>query len=198
MSDETESPSSSGDGEPPREGGSSGGAPPSRSRWLIPVILLLIVLIVAAAIVWWFFMRDNRPDVWEEATVPYTEDACEEEGNCELHVRALGGHGSHTGEGLFEFYYDPDIDDPIAQWGDCLDSVFTCINVAMEAGAETGDEPDRVALINGCVAEAACPGECKDRFTSRARGRDFEGLEALFFEMFVDERGYCVPREADQ
>lgn len=198
MSDDTDNTSKEGDEEPSNSAGPSA-KPGSFGRRLLPALfLLLIALIIAAGLIWWFFFRDNRPAVWAEATVPYTADACEEEGACEVYAQALGGHGAHGGEGLFEFSYNPAIDDPIAQWGDCLDSVFTCISTGMDAAALRGAEADRVALINGCVADAECPGECKDRFANRAAGQDFVGLEAVFFDMFVDERGYCVPREADQ
>lgn len=171
---------------------------PSGRRILTLLFLFLVLLVLASVLVWWFFLRDNRPDVWEEATVPYSENACEEDGACEVYAQALGGHGAHDGEGLFEFSYNPAIDDSIAQWGDCLDSVFTCISTGMDAAASRGEEADRVALLNNCIADAECPGECKDRFASRAAGQDFDGLEAVFFDMFVDERGYCVPREADR
>jgi hypothetical protein len=195
MSNNTDDPSQANDGEP----SNPPAKPQSPGRYLFPILIsLLIVLTITGALVWWFLLRDDRPDVWEETTVPYTEDACEEEGACEVYAQALGGHGAHDGEGLFEFSYNPAIDDPIAQWGDCLDSVFTCISAGMDAAAARGADADRVTLINGCVAQAECPGECKDRFASRAAGEDFEGLEAVFFDMFVDERGYCVPREADQ
>lgn len=195
MSKDTDNTSRDGDGEPSNPSAD----PKSRGRHLLPgLVILLIALIILGSLAWWFFIRDDRPDVWQEATVPYTEDACEEEGACEVYAEALGGHGAHGGEGLFEFSYNPAIDDSIAQWGDCLDSVFTCISTGMDAAAARGAEADRAALINGCVADAECPGECKDRFASRAAGQDFDGLEAVFFDMFVDERGYCVPREADQ
>ena len=195
MSDENDTPPS--DNEGPPEASSSSPKSPANGPPLVLIAIIVLVLIAASIALYWYVNRDTRPDVWENATVPYSEEACEEEGACEIYSRSMGGHGSHDEGGLFEFSYNPAIDDEIAQWGDCLDSVFTCINEGM-AAAEAGGEVDPASLINGCVAQSQCPGECKDRFASRAAGRSFERLEAIFFEMFVDDRGYCVPREADQ
>ncbi len=196
MSDEADSGSEPQDGAP--AGGTPPGASPPRNRKLTIILILILVALVVAALAYWFLNRDTRPDVWDEATVPYNENACEEEDACVGYAIGAAGHGGHDPEDAIEFFYNPAIDDEIAQWGDCLGSVFTCIETGMLEASEGGAEADRAALISSCVADAECPGECKERFAQRSRGQDFDGIEALFFDMFVDERGYCVPREADQ
>lgn len=177
------------------------GAPPSKpdsNRPLVIATLVSIALLFVGLAAYLYLARDIRADVWQEATVPYDETSCAEAGACEVYAVTAGGHGGHGPEAAIDFLYNPAIDDEIAQWGDCLGSVFTCIETGMLEAEESGAGSNRGAVISSCVAEAECPGECKDRFADRARGRDFDRLEALFFDMFVEERGYCVPREADQ
>lgn len=163
-----------------------------------PLILALLVgaaiIILGAAVYYMLVLRDTRPHVWAEPTVPYEAESCAEEGACETIDLAAAGHGAHGEESGTLFVYNPNIDDEIAQWGDCIDQIFVCIQTGMEAEGADGAE-----TVRGCVAAAdQCPGECREHFAGRAGGLDIEAMEALFFETFVDERGYCVPREADQ
>lgn len=167
----------------------------SGNKWMIPLIIAALALVLILLAIWFFFFRDTRPHVWAEATVPYTVDACEEEGACpELNIPA-SGHGAHGDENLMLFAYNPEIDDPIAQWGDCLDQVLACVQ---EGTAEEIDDEARAPLIDGCVEAAnLCPAECREEYVSRASAGSFEAAERAFFSVFVEERGYCVPREAD-
>ncbi len=197
MSDDGSGNDGSQDAAPDNEGAAP--KTPDSKRPLAIATLVAFALLLAALAAYLYLGRDIRADVWQEATVPYDESACDEEGECEVFATSAAGHGSHDPEDAIEFFYNPDIDDAIAQWGDCIGAVFVCIETNMQQAGEGGGEPDRASIINTCVAEAEdCPNECKAHFASQARGLDFDAMEALFFATFVEERGYCVPREADQ
>ena len=171
---------------------------PNNNRTLVTAALFVVILLLIALAAYLYLQRDTRPDVWEEATVPYDETACEEDA-CEVFAAAAAGHGGHGSEGAIEFYYNPAIDDEIAQWGDCLGAFQVCVENSMQEASQGGQEADPVSIINGCVAAAAaCPAECRSHFAERAAGRDLAALETLYIEVFEAERGYCVPREADQ
>lgn len=183
------------EGTPVPESGGEDASPAADTSSRTPlrlIILIIFVLIVTAGAVWFYFFRDVRTDAWEEPTVAYEEADCEGRDDCEIYATLPMGHGEGSQEMQLE--YDPTIDDEIAQWGDCLGSVFVCI----EQGMTAEGEPDRTSVITTCVANADCPDDCKSRFASRTSNADFDRLEAVFFDMFVDEGGYCVPREADR
>ena len=167
----------------------------SKGKRLIPLIWVgagALVLIAGGVAAWYFGLLDfgfGKPasghlNVWAPATVPYNPDCG---ANCKTFATLEAAHGGPKGaEGGLEMRYDPNVNDDVAQWGDCLDSVFVCINA-------TGDRsPDRV---RSCVQDAKCPKECKDRFAARASG-SIDEVKAAFFGIFVDKDAACRPEGA--
>jgi len=151
--------------------------------WAVPVGLILVLGVIA------FFMfrpAPLPPDVWAETTVPF-DPACTE--NCE----ELGGViDSAHGSPALEFSYNPNVDDAVAQYGDCMQSVFQCI-----ADAELdpfADQSQKAAVTRGCVAQSICPAECKDRFASEASGSPAAVMTA-FESTFIANDAWCLPRE---
>jgi len=81
---------------------------------------------------------------------------------------------------------DPEIDDEVAQWSDCLASITQCadqLNVLTVQG------------FHKCVSQSVCPVSCKQGFGRKVRHvQDINGMLAEFNAYFVDEGGACVPR----
>ncbi len=184
----------------PKPDDADGGQAASKATGSLTLLMVagigVAIVTLAVLIFYLLFMRDTRPYVWAEPTQPYNAERCAVEGACEEINLAGTGHGSHGEEGASLFVYDPTIDDEIAQWGDCLDQVLVCVQDGM---AEEDASPDGPDVVRNCVAAAdLCPGECRERFANRAANLELEAIEQLFFATFVDERGYCVPREADR
>jgi hypothetical protein len=76
---------------------------------------------------------------------------------------------------------NPNVDDPIAQWGLCLDEVMTCL----EAGGAAMDCADTAAT---------CPALCAQEFRARAEGLSEESQRIAAFEaVFVQPGAPCRP-----
>ena len=56
----------------------------------------------------------------------------------------------------------PALDDPIAQWGQCMDTVLSCLSPSADSAPE-----EKASALQVCVAAAACPQACRDRFAAR-------------------------------
>lgn len=82
---------------------------------------------------------------------------------------------------------DPALDDPIAQWGDCMDSVFACVGFD-----GPGDEADRANHLRQCVAQSSCPAACRDHFAAEASG-DLQSVVEAFQASFLEEASWCSP-----
>lgn len=145
-------------------------------RWSILVILGLIFLI--AIIV--FFWRSRHPhSVWQPATHSFSIENCTR-GKCKEFLRL-----PPLGDMKVSFLVDPEVDDEIAQWSDCLASVAKC----MDKGADYSGK----ALI-ACVKQSACPQACKESFSHKASSlSDDDKVWALYNSQFVDEGGECLP-----
>lgn len=156
-------------------------------RWLLLLAAFLILAGLAAGGGWYVWSKDLwRPAHWAAGSVPY-KAACAP-GEC----RTFGAIGdSHdSGEAAVPVAvlgYDPKIDDEIAQWGDCLQSVADC--------AYATEGPPQ-AVLGACVQQSACPAACKSRFAERAAGLEGRALLELYLAMFSGEDGYCTPRGA--
>lgn len=167
--------------------------PAKRKAPLLWIGLGAFVVIALGIGAWWYFFgfafdflkpAPGHLDVWASPTVPYKPDCGAE---CKLFGTLQAGHGApHGAEGGLELRYDPNVNDSIAQWGDCLDSVFVCLNAA------AGRSPARVG---DCVRDAKCPKECKDRYAARSVST-IEEAEAAFFGVFVNKDAPCRPAES--
>jgi hypothetical protein len=162
---------------------------PSTPLWkrVAPAAAVLLLLIAGGAAYLLYFAKPAKLDVWARATVPYSAGCA---GGCET-LRAIGlAHGGGpeqaTAATAPRLVYNPRINDPIAQWGDCLQSIMTCVR-SQPRGQKTG--------IDTCVAQSSCPAACKERYASGA-GADFSTAEASLFGVFVDEDAVCRPEDA--
>jgi len=109
---------------------------------------------------------------WAPTTVAY-DPSCAS--GCE--VVEEGDYG-HIGE--LRLLVNPDVDDPIAQWGDCIESFTVCIDNGMDA--------------RSCSEGSVCPDECRAEYEGRLVG--LSGLEAelrAFQAVYVDEGAPCLP-----
>jgi len=114
---------------------------------------------------------------WLEPTVPY-DPTCA--GGCDETPIELG----HLRDG-FTLRIDPNVDDAVAQWGDCVESMLVCLEAGSSARA--------------CVAAAECPEICKDLFDARAIGVSDEARLLDHFEsVFIEEGAACRPVEPVQ
>jgi hypothetical protein len=113
-------------------------------------------------------------DVWRPATVPF-DPTCAT-GCTEVSRTAPLGHF----QGTLRLRVNPAVDDPVAQWGDCLESVLVCY------------EAD--GALAACVAQAQCPPDCKTLFAEAAAGAaDDEARVAAFEAVFVGAGAPCRP-----
>jgi len=135
----------------------------------IAVATLLVILLI----LWQFRSETFNP--WVPATVAYDSecsgDKCKPAGTVSL---------GHFGD--VEFAIQPDVDDAVAQWGDCLDSLMAC----MEKDGTPGD----------CVDRSTCPQACKQKYHESTPG-DVEylaGLDAIE-SLFVKEGAACRATE---
>ena len=154
-----------------------------RSRWLIPALLTLVLLALGAGGVFsWFYFDLGRPDHWRPGDTPYRVD-------CGAGCKSLGKigapHGPPGAEPVATLAVDPKVNDRIAQWGDCLQSVSDC------AYSRAGS-PESVLPV--CVRQSQCPAACKDRFAGATAGLKGKAMLDAYLAMFSGEDGYCTPR----
>lgn len=152
------------------------------------VAMVVILTILAGAVIAWWLTRDTDappPDLWAETSHPYDPD-CSEECPEILAPRPLG-HGSRDGM-TFSMRTDPRIDDAVAQWGACMDSVFTCVDTEPPAA-----ESERADHLRQCVAQSTCPDRCKTRFADSS-GQSLDDAATAFQELFLEDNAWCLPR----
>lgn len=116
----------------------------------------------------------DSDDPWAPTSVPYDP-------TCARDCLEVGEYsaGHHVVGGLV-LRYNPAVDDPIAQWGDCLESMLVCLEGGSEARA--------------CMDEAACPTACKRLVEGHAGGAtDKSDIVAAFERVFIDEGAPCRP-----
>jgi hypothetical protein len=114
-------------------------------------------------------------DVWEPTTEPFDPlcPGCVEVEESE--------NLAHLGVEV-TYLYDAAIDDPIAQWADCLGSMLDCL--------------EQDGTISACAAAAACPSECKALYASRAPpGADEATLLDVLNGVYVECGAPCRPLE---
>lgn len=147
---------------------------------------LLLLALVLAFFAFQYFAGRPPADLWQPATVQFDPD-CAEDCRVVLSERPTGHGGS--GEATMEMVTDPRLDDAIAQWGDCLDTVMACL-----AADETEGDAARAAHLRQCVANSACPAACRERYARRSAG-DLEAAAAAFEALFLEEDSWCAPRQ---
>jgi len=163
------------------------------ARRPMPVALLLsaALFMLAAIVVWWFMSSRDAPpaDLWADGNYVADPDCVAGTAECPVFMEARPvGHGSPTdGDLVLTAVHYPGLDDPIAQWGQCMDSVLTCLAPASEATPE-----EKAGRLRACVAQAECPQACRDRFADRA-GTALESAMAEFDAIFVAEEAWCAP-----
>jgi len=136
----------------------------------VRTILTLTMLVAACG-------GDSQPSdppgssVWQPTTIPF-DPTC---ANCE--TIASGDYG-HSGD--LTLSYDPDVDDAIAQWGDCLESFRRCL-----VGG---------GLALACSEQSICPESCRADFESRIGGLTELPAQIEAFEaVYIDDGAPCLP-----
>ena len=143
-------------------------------RYLVVIISFLVVVLLT----WWFFFKqDFNP--WQSTTVAYSD--CTKE-NCERVETLKLDHG-----GEITFYRSNlPIDDPVQQWGTCLDSVVACYQ----------GSSGTVGEFAGCIAVSSCPVSCKDLFAEEIGSeKELETTITAFEAVFLDKEAKCRPED---
>jgi hypothetical protein len=157
-----------------------------RRRSWVWIGLAAFAFVLAAGLLAWWLLTPHKLDVWKPATVPYSEGC---KGGCKP-VRTIGvapgGPREKNPADAPQLVYNPRIDDAVAQWGDCLQSVMTCLKGAKEKNG---------AAVNACVARSQCPKDCKDHFAART-GDDEKTARTALFSTFIDADAVCRPEDA--
>lgn len=127
----------------------------------------------------------NFDHVWKKTTIDYDPECSD---NCiELLERPAGAHG-----GSVRLVVNPEIDDPVAQWGDCVGSIMACY----ENGIDSDSTPlHRDETMHTCILESACPAECRNHYSLDVND-DMMRVNAALESTFLGERASCLPTEA--
>lgn len=145
-----------------------------KNKWLwVSVILFLLIGL--------FLLLQKPANPWKSATVAYDpecREGCEELGSVSL---------THLGN--VTVYVQPKVDDAIAQWGDCLDSVTQCV----ENRDLTRDN------IVTCVGVSICPSECKTVFSKKTQNTtQVDEIFDAFEQVFINDNAVCLPGESNR
>lgn len=151
------------------------------------VILLLIIIIFV-------FMSKGKTPVeavspprisspWQPTTVPYDSEC---EGECLENIEEIAVIATPHLSGI-KIFVRPDVNDAIAQWGDCLDTIMDCIA-----------EKDDASQAAACVAQSQCPDSCKDAYAKQFNAgmsdeQQMSGIDIIF----LDDNAFCAPREVE-
>lgn len=114
--------------------------------------------------------------VWAPTTVPFDPSCtdCKELGTTSL---------PHMGE--VKILRDERVNDPVAQWGKCVNGILDCIE-------KTKDE-------SACVQSSSCPGACKADYAAHLEklGRsDFDARWSSLRAVFVSPTSRCAVSSA--
>ncbi|GAB4175662.1 MAG: hypothetical protein Kow0020_11400 [Wenzhouxiangellaceae bacterium] len=140
---------------------------------MVGIVLVLALVLTACLWVLW------PKTIWQATTHTFDPERCIQ-GQCQELLRLAPAAGE-----TFIILSDTQVDDPIAQWSDCLSSVAICIEQ---------EQQDSAPAILNCVRTSRCPESCRTRFEQRAAGvEDTDQLWRLFEEDFVTRGARCVP-----
>ncbi len=131
--------------------------------------------------------REDFLDVWQPTTVPY-DPSCSEECD-ELVVREGGTHGMSG----MRLLYNPKVDDPIAQWSDCVMSITLCFEAEAD---DSMDQREMDDVLKVCVQKSQCPNRCKEVFRAKVEAISLLTVDEELENVFVGEQALCLPREA--
>jgi len=154
----------------------------NRRFMFVGSIALLLIVIAFTLLSKDETVTPETPSPWQPTTVPY-DSKCE--GECQKNILEIAEIETAHLRGV-KIAVRPDINDAIAQLGDCLDSIMDCVD-------ESGD----VTQTTICVAQSQCPTSCKEayakQFNSNMSARQqLEGLDSIF----LADSAICAPREA--
>lgn len=114
-------------------------------------------------------------DPWLPGSGP-SDESCE---GCEPFAEI---HDPHIRE--LDLQLDPGLDDPLAQWGECIGTFFAC-----------WDDDGRP--VPTCVADSSCPEPCKAQFRREVvEATDEEQEIYAFNRVFVDDDAPCRQPES--
>ncbi|MDX8405742.1 MAG: hypothetical protein R8K50_06265 [Mariprofundus sp.] len=141
------------------------------------IALSVMVLFIAG---WWIIQSNQPASPWKSTTVPY-DSKCE--GDCQKNIQELADIETAHLRGV-KIVVRPDVNDAIAQLGDCLDSIMECVDVK--------DDPSKTVV---CVEESICPIECKIAYASTFNEgmtpeQQLDGVKKIF----LADGGVCTPR----
>lgn len=131
--------------------------------------------------------REDFLDVWQPTTTPY-DPSCSE-GCEELAIREGGTHGMSG----MRLLYNPRVDDPIAQWSDCVISITLCFEAEVD---DSMDQREMDDVMKVCVQKSPCPNRCKEAFQAKVESLSFLSVDEELENVFVGEQALCLPREA--
>ena len=127
----------------------------------------------------------NFDHVWNETLNEYDPEC--DEGCIEVLNRPQGSHGGSVRVGV-----KSDIDDPVAQWSDCVQSIMSCYEGQLAAADFEGEIN---SAMHDCVLSSACPTECRGHYQSTVDD-DLETVNRALDAVFLGERAACLPTEA--
>lgn len=131
--------------------------------------------------------REDFLDVWEPTTTPYDAQCGE---GCQEFASVEGdSHGYSSGRLL----YNPAVDDPVAQWSDCVMSITMCF---AETAEDTMSSREKDDVLITCVADSQCPARCREAFRSKTRTIMPGTVDTELENVFVGEQALCLPQEA--
>ena len=150
-------------------------------------VLTIVILLIAAGIGVFYFANNNpAPYLWDQTSTPY-DPTCETD--CIDAGHLVGGaHGAPSAE----LKYNPAVDDPIAQWGDCVQSIFVCLS---DNGDPAASPKSKAIMARSCVAASTCPVPCLERFARKASGSP-KAVEQALLDIFIGDNAWCLPQEA--
>lgn len=155
-----------------------------RRIWLAVAALLLLAAVVAGGLYAYRILDLSRPDHWKPGDTAYELD-------CGGRCKELGPIGPPDGPDKTKptavLGYNPKVNDRIAQWGDCLQSVMSCA-YKMQGAPE--------AVLPPCVERSICPAACKDAFKARSAGLRGQAMMDAYLAVFSEKEAYCTPRGA--
>ena len=109
---------------------------------------------------------------WAPTTTAYDPECAS---GCQVLEEGEFGH-----VGAVSLSFNPDVDDPVAQWGDCIESFRVCVG----GGGEVGS----------CSEDSVCPEDCKADFEARlGSASEIGGQLAAFKAVYLDEGAPCLP-----
>ncbi len=153
-------------------------------------LIIGVIAVLSLVIIFIFISKDEAPNItieapsiptpWQPTHHAFDPNRCKD-GKCKEMLRL-----PMMGTSKLSFMVDPEVDDPVAQWSDCLASITQCID---------HNDTFTVKGFHECVRQSTCPESCKDGFNHKTQHTsDIKGMMAAFDTYFIGEGGTCVPK----